>query len=162
METVNAHQFQFTSMSGDTLDLADYAGRVILVVNTASHCGFTPQYQSLQTLYETYKDQGLVIIGVPCGDFGDQEFADETEVKCFIDNKYTIKFPLTTISHVRGKHAHPFYQWAGKHAGFMGKPKWNFHKYIIDKQGNFVTWFASMTKPMSGKITNVIEQELAR
>ncbi len=158
----NAHSYAFTQIGGDEIKLSDLKGKVILVVNTASKCGFTGQYAGLQNLHEKYAEKGLAVIGVPSGDFAGQEFAKEEEVKNFTDEKFEISFPLTEIAHVKGKDAHPFYKWANNQAGFLGGPKWNFHKYVIDKDGNFVKAFGSATKPESDKIVKVIEKELSK
>lgn len=158
----NAHQFQFIGMDGEPIALSAYRGKVMMVVNTASKCGFTGQYAELQSLQERFGDQGLVILGVPSADFGGQEFADESAVRSFVDEKFSITFPLTEISHVKGEQAHPFYAWANDKAGFLGSPKWNFHKYIIGKNGEFVTSYASMTSPVSNRVIKRIEQELAK
>ncbi|MBU6139980.1 MAG: glutathione peroxidase [Proteobacteria bacterium] len=156
----NAYQFSFSSVEGEVLNLSDYRGKVVLVVNTASKCGLTPQYKSLQQLYEKYRERGLVVIGVPSNDFGNQELSSEMKVKDFTQKEFKISFPLTSISKVSGEKAHPFYSWANNQAGFLGSPKWNFHKYLIDKNGNFVAWFSSSTDPMSEKITQKIEDLL--
>jgi len=161
MSVPNAHQFEFKTIEGETIKLADYKGKVILVVNTASQCGFTPQYAGLQSLHEKYGDKGLVIIGVPSDNFGGQEFEQESEVKEFTTKEFKTTFPLTTISNVKGSDAHPFYQWANKKAGFLGSPKWNFHKYLIGADGEFLAWFSSPTKPEGPKITAAIEKALA-
>ena len=160
MTIQNAHQFSFDTIDGNKTNLSDLKNKVVLIVNTASKCGFTPQYQGLQELHEKYKDRGLVIIGIPSADFANQEFSQILQVKEFVDKKFKITFPLTSITRVRGADAHPFYLWANKKAGFVGSPKWNFHKYLIDKNGNFVTWFSSATKPKSQKIINKIEELL--
>jgi glutathione peroxidase len=160
MTSQNAYQFSFNNIEGDQINLSDLNNKVILVVNTASKCGFTPQYEGLQKLHEKYKDRGLVIIGVPSSDFANQEFGKILQIKEFVDEKFKITFPLTSITKVRGNNAHPFYLWANRKAGFIGSPKWNFHKYLIDKNGNFETWFSSATKPESTKIINKIEDLL--
>lgn len=160
MTIKNAHQFSFDNMDGNKINLSDLKNKVVLVVNTASKCGLTPQYKSLQNLHEIYEDKGLVVIGVPSGDFANQEFINISEVKEFTDKKFNITFPLTNISKVKGSEAHPFYLWANNKAGFLGSPKWNFHKYLIDKNGNFAAWFSSTTKPDSQKIINKIEELL--
>ncbi|MGN7438740.1 MAG: glutathione peroxidase [Alcanivorax sp.] len=157
----NAYQFSFKSIDGNPLPLSDFSGKVVLIVNTASKCGFTGQYKELQNLYETYKDKGLVILGVPSGDFAGQEFAEEESVKQFTDEKFHITFPLTEITHVKGGNAHPFYAWAKKQGGFLSGPKWNFHKYLIDRNGNFVTGFGTRTSPTHDNITTAIEVALA-
>ena len=160
MNKINAQQFSFTQINGQKINLADLQGKVILVVNTASKCGFTPQYQGLQNLYEKYKDQGLVIIAVPSKDFANQEFNDLGEIEEFTKTNFSISFPLTEISKVKGNDAHPFYIWANKQAGFFGSPKWNFHKYLIDKNGNFAAWYSSTTKPEDDKIVKKIKELL--
>lgn len=160
MTVSNAHQFSFTSIDGKKINLSDFQGKVILVVNTASKCAFTHQYKGLQTLHEKYKDKGLVIIAVPSSDFANQEFNQILQVKEFAKKEFQITFPLTTIEKVKGNKSHPFYLWANNQAGFMGSPKWNFHKYLIDKNGNLASWFSSPTKPQSPKIINKIEELL--
>ena len=156
----NAYQFSFKAIDGKAINLSDYKGKVILVVNTASKCGFTNQYQSLQKLYTKYQNKGLVIIGVPSNDFGNQELGSESQVASFTQKEFKITFPLTSISQVSGNNAHPFYIWANQNAGFVGSPKWNFHKYLIDKNGDFAGWFSSATDPASEKITQKIESLL--
>ncbi|MCE2687938.1 MAG: glutathione peroxidase [Rickettsiales bacterium] len=160
MTISNAYQFSFTSIDNKAINLSDFKGKVVLIVNTASKCGLTPQYKGLQELHEKYKDKGLVIIAVPSADFANQEFAQTSQVKEFTDKEFHITFPLTTITKVKGENAHPFYLWANDKAGFIGSPKWNFHKYLIDKNGNFAGWFSSSTKPTSPIIINKIEELL--
>lgn len=160
MTISNAHQFSFALIDGKSINLSDLKGKVILIVNTASKCGFTNQYHDLQALHKKYKDKGLFIIGVPSRDFANQEFSQLSQVKKFTDQKFHITFPLTTISKVKGKDAHPFYLWANEKSGFIGSPKWNFHKYLIDKNGNFSAWFSSTTKPTSQKVVTKIEELL--
>ena len=149
----------FQTMDGSPIDVSN---KVALIVNTASHCGFTKQYGELQTLYDTYKDKGFVVIGIPSDNFGGQEFKTEEEVKNFTNEKFSITFPLTAISDVKGKQAHPFYQWASAQVGLLGRPKWNFHKFLLDRQGKLVDWFASTTSPTSNTIKNKVEQELQK
>lgn len=161
MSKANAYQFSFTSSDGSAIPLANFRGKVLLIVNTASHCGLTPQYKELQALSETYKDKGLVVLGVPSSDFGGQEFDTEKEVENFTEKNYAITFPLTTISHVKGGNAHPFYQWANQQAGLLGSPKWNFHKYLIDQNGDFAGWFASTTAPTAKSVTAKIDALLS-
>ncbi|MDA9817647.1 glutathione peroxidase [Flavobacteriaceae bacterium] len=160
MTAQNSHQFSFNNIDGTQINLSDLKNKVVLIVNTASKCGFTTQYQGLQQLHEKYKNKGLVIIGVPSADFANQEFSQISQVKEFITKEFHITFPLTTIEKVKGKEAHPFYLWANNKAGFIGSPKWNFHKYLIDKNGNFTAWFSSPTKPNAPKIINKIEELL--
>ena len=124
--------FSFTSIDGQPLSLADYRGKAVLVVNTASRCGFTHQYAGLQTLWETYRDRGLVVLGVPSNDFGAQEPGSETEIKEFCIVNFNIDFPMTEKQVVSGANAHPFYQWSGEQLGVLSKPKWNFYKILLD------------------------------
>ena len=157
-----AYDFVFETLEGQPFKLADYRGKVLLIVNTASHCGFTPQYGALQQLYHDLHPRGLEIIGIPSTDFGHQEFDKSTEIKTFTHDKFHIQFPLTGLTNVKGKHAHPFYLWAAKQVGILGTPKWNFHKYLIDRQGYLVAWFPSYTTPRSEKVLKAIEIELQK
>ena len=158
----SAWDFSFTDIDGNQMPLRGYQGQVLLVVNTASRCGFTPQYDALQTLWQTYKDEGLVVIGVPSNDFGAQELSSEAEVKDFCEVNFTIDFPMTAITAVKGGDAHPFYQWAGQQAGMMAKPKWNFHKYLIGRDGQISDWFSSVTTPEAAKLRTAVESALAQ
>ena len=159
----NVHNLEFKTLNtGELIPLADYKGKVLLVVNTASKCGFTDQYKGLEQLYQTYKDQGLVVIGVPSGDFADQEFDDSAEIKKFCELNYGVTFPLTAKQHVKGDAAHPFFKAAKERFGFMGVPKWNFQKYIVAKDGTLVKYYLSSTKPTSRKIKKALEKELKK
>jgi len=152
------YNFNFVTIDKKTpLPLKEFAGKVILVVNTASQCGFTKQYKDLESLYQTYREQGLVIIGVPSNDFGRQEPADNEEIQKFCEINFGISFYLTQKETVSGKNAHPFYLWARKTLGFGSAPKWNFHKYLINRQGELVNYFYSFTNPQSKKIIKAIE-----
>lgn len=154
----SAYQFTFRQlMGGKPLPLADYKGKVLLIVNTASHCGFTPQYEGLEKLYSTYKEQGLVIIGVPSNDFGQQEPGSSEEIATFCKTNYGVTFSLAGKEVVSGSQAHPFFLWARKVLGFGSAPKWNFHKYLINRKGQIVDYYNSMTGPDSQKITSRIE-----
>ena len=154
------YKFSFDGMDGDKINLSDYEGKVVLVVNTASKCGFTPQYAGLEELYRNYKDKGLVVLGVPSDNFMNQEFGSELEVKEFVSDNYEVTFPLTAITDVKGKNAHEFYKWAKNEGGFLSGPKWNFHKYLIDRKGDLVESFGSRVNPQSDKIVNAVEREL--
>lgn len=156
-----AHAFTFTSIDGETLPMASFAGKVVLVVNTASRCGFTPQYEGLQSLWDTYRDRGLVVLGVPSGDFGGQELATANEIKQFCEVNFAIDFPLTEKTHVSGDNAHPFYLWAGDELGRTAKPRWNFHKYLVAKDGRLTDWFSTATGPSSDRVRDAIEAALA-
>ena len=156
----NAFSFKFESIEGNPMPLSDYEGKALLVVNTASQCGFTPQYEGLQSVWEEYKDQGLVVIGIPSNNFGSQEPGQEGEVKEFCETTFGINFPMTSKEDVKGDTAHPFYKWAKDNHGISAIPKWNFHKIIIGKNGKVAGTFASFTKPSSKKFLNLIEKEL--
>ncbi|MGC6531019.1 MAG: glutathione peroxidase [Candidatus Puniceispirillaceae bacterium] len=157
---LSAYDFTFPSLSGGTLSLADFAGRPMVIVNTASQCGFTPQYDGLQALYQSYQDQGLVVIGVPSNDFGRQEKGDAEEIKSFCEVNFGITFPMTDKVKVKGDEAHPFYLWAKDNVGFAGRPRWNFHKFVIGKDGQIIDWFASTTTPDSPKFIKAVESAL--
>ena len=157
-----AHDFSFTSIGGAPLPLSDFKGRALLVVNTASRCGFTPQYRDLQALWDQHREKGLVVIGVPCNQFGGQEPGEPSDVMRFCAEHYGIDFPMTAKVDVKGADAHPFYAWAAGEAGFLGRPRWNFHKYLIGRDGSLRTWFSTVTNPRSGKVAGAIEKALAR
>lgn len=155
-----AFDFSFPAIDGATIDLADYQGRILLIVNTASQCGFTPQYDGLQALHEAYGDKGLVVIGVPSNDFGKQETGNAEEIAEFCEVNFGITFAMTDKVKVKGDEAHPFYQWAKSQSGFAGRPRWNFHKYLIGADGSVLDWFSSMTAPDSDKLKQAIEGAL--
>lgn len=153
---MNAHDFSFTGMDGKPLPLKSFAGKPVLVVNTASACGLTPQYAGLEKLHKAYAARGLTLIGVPCNDFGAQEPGTEAEIKSFCDRNYGVTFRLTRKEHVLGETAHPFYAWTRQKLGDEAAPKWNFHKYLIDGAGN-VTSFSSRVEPQAADLTRAIE-----
>ena len=155
-----AHDFTFTSIDGGDLRLADYKGKVVLLVNTASMCGFTSQYEGLQSLWSDYRDRGLVVVGVPSDDFGGQELDTAEGVKSFCKLNYGIDFPLADIAVVKGPSAHPYYKWIADVHGSLAVPRWNFHKHVIDGNGELVDWFASTTSPKSNRLRNAIETAL--
>ncbi|MDX2113564.1 MAG: glutathione peroxidase [Alphaproteobacteria bacterium] len=157
-----AYDFEFTSLAGDAMPLSAYRGKVLLVVNTASKCGFTGQYKGLQALHEAYKDKGLVIIGVPSNDFGGQEPGSEKQIKEFCELNYGVSFPMTSKVEVTGKNAHPLYVWLTETLGFGSGPKWNFHKYLIGKNGMPVDHFSSITAPDSDKLKAAIDKEISK
>lgn len=156
----NAYDFSFTSIEGDALPLSQFKGQLLLVVNTASQCHFTPQYEELETIYQRYKNRGFVVLGVPSNDFAHQDPATEADIASFCKLRYGVTFPLTSKEAVKGDGAHPFYQWAAGEVRWLGRPKWNFHKYLIGRDGKVIDWFASNTAPDSDKIINAIEKNL--
>ncbi len=152
---INAHSFSFTKLDGTELPLAQFKGKLILIVNTASMCTFTEQYQGLNNLASKYPE--LVIIATPCNDFGNQEPDSEDKIKDFCETNYKINFILTKKIQIKDN-PHPFYAWAKQELGFLAAPKWNFHKYLVDKQGNLAEWFSSITEPDEYKVFKVIEE----
>jgi glutathione peroxidase len=145
----SAHDFSATSIDGIERQLVDYKGKVILVVNTASQCGFTGQYKGLEELYRTYTDRGLVVLGFPCDQFGHQEPGDEEEIATFCERNFGVSFPLFAKIDVNGRDAHPLYQWLRSEKGGMvgSKIRWNFTKFLIDPEGNVVQRYGSTTTP---------------
>ena len=156
----NAYDFTFQGIDGKPLPLSQFTGKAVLVVNTASQCGFTPQYKGLEALWQRYRDRGLVVVGVPSDDFGGQEPGNATQIKDFCEVNYRIDFPLADKTVVSGDGAHPFYRWAADELGFLAKPRWNFHKYLIGPDGKLVSWFSTMTDPESDKVREAIEKLL--
>jgi len=152
----------FQSIDGKPMPLSNFRGKVLLVVNTASFCGFTPQYTALQKLYDSYAAKGLVVIGVPSNDFGGQEPKSDAEVKQFCQGAFGITFPLTSKAQVTGANKHPFYKWASDTLGAMNGPWWNFHKYLIGRDGKLVSAFGTRTEPHDDSIIKAIEAELAK
>ena len=153
------YDLEIESINGDLIKLKDYQNKVILIVNTASHCGFTKQYEDLQYLWDQYKTKGLIVLGVPSDSFN-QEKKTNSEVKKFCEVNFDINFPLTTITEVKGSDAHEIFKWAKNNFGKSAIPKWNFHKILINKQGNVEETYASFTKPTSNKIISKIEEIL--
>ena len=153
------HDFTIESISGETINLSDYKSKVVLLVNTASKCGFTPQYSGLQKIYERYKDDGLVVLGVPTNDFN-QELSKDSDVKEFCEIRFGVEFPMSSIQPIRGENAHPVYKWIKSNVSVIGQPRWNFHKYLIGKDGKIINWFSSMTSPTSEGLVNQIETAL--
>jgi glutathione peroxidase len=159
--TQNAYDFSFNTLMGEEImPLSNYKGKVLLIVNTASKCGFTGQYEGLEKLYTNYKDKGLVVIGVPSNDFGAQEPGSSEEIANFCKLNYGVSFPMASKEIVSGDQAHPFYQYAKKTLGFGTAPKWNFHKYLVDRKGVLIDYFNSTTSPDSTKIKTTIESAL--
>ncbi|CAA7612710.1 glutathione peroxidase [Magnetospirillum sp. SS-4] len=150
------------AIDGRSLDPAQLAGKVVLVVNTASQCGFTPQYKGLQALWREYRDKGVVILGIPSNDFGAQEPASNAEVAKFCEINYGVDFPLMAKQVVSGKDAHPLYRWAAERTGPLGVPRWNFHKLLIGSDGRLLDWFASTTAPDSAKLRAALDKAVMR
>ena len=152
--------FTLTGLDGKPMPLSQFKGHPVLLVNTASECGFTPQYEGLEKLWESYKSRGLVVVGVPSNDFGGQEPGNAGQIATFCKKNYGVTFPLADKAVVSGESAIPVYHWASDTAGFLGKPRWNFHKFLFGKDGQLLDWFSSTTEPQSTKITNAVEAAL--
>ena len=152
------YDLSFESIDGNTISLKEFKNKPIIVVNSASFCGFTYQYEQLENLYQKYKKKGLVIIAIPSNDFGGQEYKDNKKVKEFCEVNFNISFPITTITKVKGKSRHSFFKWVEKEAGYLSLPKWNFYKYLINKEGKLSSWFSSVTKPSSEKFLNELKK----
>jgi len=159
MSRPTAFAFSFASLDGGNLRLAEHAGKPILIVNTASQCGYTPQYAGLQELWKRYRDKGLLIIGVPSNDFGGQEPGGPAEINKTAHDEYGVSFPLAAKAEVRGPQAHPFYKWAAVERPGDG-PRWNFHKYLIGRDGRIAAVFSTQTEPTDPKVIAAIEKEL--
>ena len=153
------HDFKIESITGKIIDFKEYKNKVVLIVNTASYCGFTKQYSDLQNLWDQYKSKGLVVLGIPSNSFN-QEKKKNDDVKIFCEINFNINFPLSTITEVKGNNAHEIFKWAKKNYGKSAVPKWNFHKILINKEGKIEDTFASFTNPMSKKLIKKIEQIL--
>ena len=153
------YDFKIESITGEVINLKDYKNKVILLVNTASYCGFTKQYDDLQKLWDKYKSKGLIVLGVPSNSFNQEKDKNE-DIKEFCEVNFDINFPLTTITEVKGENAHVIFKWAKDNHGNSAVPKWNFHKILINKSGKVEDTFASFTNPTSNKIVKKIEKLL--
>jgi glutathione peroxidase len=157
---MGAQDFDFTAIDGGKLPMKKFAGKPVLLVNVASACGLTPQYGGLQKLHEQYGPKGLVVLGVPCNDFGAQEPGSEKEIKSFCETNYGASFPMTAKEHVIGAKAHPLYQWIGKELGEDQLPRWNFHKYLIGKNGELLGSYPSKLAPRAPELVKAVEEAL--
>ena len=155
-----AYDFKFNDLDGSELNLNEFKDKVIVVINVASQCGFTKQYDDMQKVWDKYQDKGVIMLGIPSNDFGKQEPGSNEEIKNFCEAKFGITFPMTEKVSVKGENAHPFYIWARENHGKSAIPKWNFHKIIIGKDGKVLDTFASMTNPSSKKFIKAIEKAL--
>lgn len=154
----DAWQFHFTSLEGDPMPFSRWRGKVLLVVNTASFCGFTPQYKGLVSVWRDYRDKGLVVVGVPSTDFR-QEYSDAGKIKDFCEATYGVDFPMTEPLHVVGPEADPFYKWAASVTGH--RVGWNFNKYLVGRDGQIITWMPSTLEPTSRQARQAIEAALS-
>ena len=159
-EPRSAHDFAFTSIDGEPMPMRAFAGRAVLVVNTASLCGFTPQYEDLQALWQGYRERGLVVLGVPSNDFGGQEPGSEADIKAFCEVNFDIDFPMTEKQRVVGDEAHPLFRHIVAKLGPQAAPRWNFHKYLVMPDGELAGAWPSRVSPTSPEILGAIEAAL--
>jgi glutathione peroxidase len=162
MAADSVHEFKLKNIEGKEVDLSEYKGKVLLVVNVASKCGATPQYEQMQALQDKYGEKGLVVIGVPCNQFGGQEPGTEKEIKKFCTSKYDVTFPMMSKVDVNGEKEDPLYAFLKAHAESKDDVKWNFEKFVISKDGAVVGRFATKTKPDAAEVVGVIETELSK
>ena len=151
------YDLKIDSISGELIDFKEYENKAVLVVNTASYCGFTKQYEGLQKLWEKYQSKGLIVLGIPSDSFNQEKKLNE-DVKKFCEVNFNISFPMSTITDVKGENAHEIFKWAEENYGKSAVPKWNFHKILINKEGKVEDTFSSLTKPMSQKIISKIDR----
>ena len=154
------YDFTLPGLEGGSIDLGAYPGKPILLVNTASLCGFTPQYEGLQALWTQFQKAGLVVVGIPSDDFGHQEPGSAQEIATFCQRNYGVTFPMAARCHVKGAQAIPLFKWLDSQLGILARPRWNFFKYLTDRQGMPATWFSSLTPPTAWRVRNAVEQVL--
>jgi len=159
MSRITAYAFSFAGLDGPDIKLADFAGKPILIINTASQCGYTPQYAALQQLWTRFHERGLMIVGVPSNDFGGQEPGGAAEIKQTAHGEYHVSFPLAAKAQVKGANPHPFYKWAAAERP-LETPRWNFHKYLIGRDGHIAAVFATNVEPADARVVNAIAKEL--
>ncbi|MBI1261105.1 MAG: glutathione peroxidase [Rhizobiales bacterium] len=154
----SAYDFSFKSLTGKPLPLKQFKGQPLLIVNTASKCGFTPQYAGLEKIWHQHKADGLIVLGVPSNDFANQEPGSADEIAEFCEINFGVDFPLTDKVHVKGREAHPLFQWMGDQGGFLSRPRWNFYKYLIGRDGQLKTWFSSIATPDSTPFKKAVKE----
>ncbi|GAN85854.1 glutathione peroxidase [Komagataeibacter intermedius] len=152
------YDFVLPALNGPDIDLSKLRGKPILIANTASKCGFTPQYEGLQSLWTTWRSHDLMVIGVPSSDFGNQEPGTPDQIATFCQRNYNVTFPLTAKSHVRGAQAIPLFRWLAREGGFLSLPRWNFYKYLIGRDGQLTNWFTCVTSPESRRVRMAVER----
>ena len=162
MTAKSAYDFSFRGIDGGDLPVASFQGKVVLLVNVASQCGLTPQYEGLERLWTARRNDGLVVLGVPANDFGAQEPGTESEIKTFCEMRFAVDFPMTAKEHVIGPEAHPLYKWVAEELGEDAAPKWNFHKYVFGRDGSITGTFGSRTPPDAPELAAAIDAALAQ
>ncbi|MBD3165776.1 redoxin domain-containing protein [bacterium] len=158
--SIEYRTLELETIDGDTTTLADFEGKVVLIVNTASKCGFTPQYEGLQELYETYGDDGLVVIGFPANNFMGQEPGTNEEIQQFCKTEYSVTFPMMAKISVKGDDQHPLYTYLTEQSPHPGEISWNFNKFLLDREGNVIARFGTRTKPTADEVVGKIEAAL--
>jgi glutathione peroxidase len=156
------YDFTLQTLQGKPLPLKQFEGRPMIIVNTASKCGFTPQYKGLQAVWSERKSDGLVVIGIPSNDFGKQEPGEAGEIAEFCEINYGVDFPIAAKTPVSGSAAHPIFKFLGGEGGFLSKPRWNFYKYLVGRDGHLATWFSSLTKPESASFKRAVDKLIAK
>jgi glutathione peroxidase len=159
MSRITAYTFSFAGLTGGDIRLSESASKPILIVNTASLCGYTPQYTGLQTLWTRYHSRGLMVIGVPSNDFGGQEPGNAADIMKTAQDEYGVTFPLAAKVEVKGRNPHPFYKWAATERP-LDTPRWNFHKYLVGRDGHIAAVFATEIEPMDARMINAVVKEL--
>lgn len=157
-----AFDFTLKKLTGGDLKLSGYAGKPLLIVNTASKCGFTPQYAGLEEIWKAHKKDGLIVLGVPSNDFANQEPGSEKDIAQFCETNYGVDFPMAAKEHVAGSRAHPLFKFLAGEGGFMAAPRWNFYKYLVGRDGHLKTWFSSFTNPASLRFKRAVAQIVAK
>lgn len=157
-----AYDFHLTSLRGAPLDLAAFRGQPLLIVNTASKCGFTPQYAALQALWKEWEAAGLVVLGVPSNDFGAQEPGTSDDIRAFCEVNYGVTFPMAAKVPVKGPNADPLFVWLAREGGFFAAPRWNFYKYLIGRDGQLAAWFSSLTPPGANRLRRAVAKVIKR
>ena len=161
MSDRTAYDFDLETLAGEALPLRRFEGKPILLVNTASKCGFTPQYAGLQEIWSLYGPRGLMVIGAPCNDFANQEPGDADSIGSFCSANYGVSFQMTKKLHVRGSRVHPLFAWLAEQGGALSRPRWNFYKYLIGRDGRLQTWFSSVAAPASGRVRSALDRALS-
>lgn len=159
---MSIYDLDCTDLHGNPISLDHFRGHPLLIVNTASLCGFSTQFKGLEDVWKNNKDKGLVVLGVPSGDFGQQEVGSNVDIVMMCSTKFGITFPVLAKTHVKGPQAHPLFQWIAKEGGFMAKPRWNFYKYLIGTDGTLKNWFTSFTSPGAPRFTRAVAELTAR
>ena len=158
--TTSFYDLEIPALCGETISMADFWGKVVLTDNTAPQCGYTPQYAGLPYLWSHYAKSRLAVLGGRSNDFGQQEPGSAEEIEQFCHTNYGVGFPMAAKAHVRGSDAIPLFRWLAREGGFLSLPRWNFYKYLIDRDGKLAAWFTPITKPDSAKVENAVRRVL--